>query len=315
MQRLLSVRDVGYHPFRADGAHAYLARGANADGPVWVLAFRGTESDYNDILVDITLFKRTADYGREYRCHGGFLTSLQTFWGSWGSADAIEFAHIDASLFGPEGISEVLYREVNRGERHYVTGHSLGGALASLAAYYIARDLPSCLTALYTFGCPRVYAAPMSRGVERAAAWPSYRVIHAADIITRVPFRVLGLRHFGTPVYLGRDGAVKESPTQWERLKDVGVMRVVYFVVVFLLAAALIALGGEWLPERSVAASLLAGWPGWVAALAVAVLALGWFARAVPYLPNSLVRRLGLKEFSDHRIGAYANKLARSGGA
>ena len=39
-----------------------------------------------------------------------------------------------------------------------LTGHSLGGALATLAAYDIRRELnvPPCSVVCYTFGAPRV---------------------------------------------------------------------------------------------------------------------------------------------------------------
>ena len=40
--------------------------------------------------------------------------------------------------------------------RIWITGHSLGGALATLAAIDLAKQHPGCPLCLYTFGCPRV---------------------------------------------------------------------------------------------------------------------------------------------------------------
>ncbi|WP_018947914.1 hypothetical protein [Thioalkalivibrio sp. AKL17] len=68
------------------GTNAYLARcGSTPEegGRRWVLAWRGTEADYQDIIADVTVFKRTADYHHKWRVHGGFLTALQAVWGSW----------------------------------------------------------------------------------------------------------------------------------------------------------------------------------------------------------------------------------------
>lgn len=62
----------------------------------------------------------------------------------------------------------------------YLTGHSLGGALATLAAWYLPGER---LAACYTFGAPRV-------GDKRLAdkyRIPIYRVVNTADPIPRLP--------------------------------------------------------------------------------------------------------------------------------
>ncbi|KAJ6571310.1 Alpha/Beta hydrolase protein [Mycena capillaripes] len=51
--------------------------------------------------------------------------------------------------------------------RIVVTGHSLGGAIASLAAPSIKAALPDATLVLYTFGQPRVGNAKFARYVER----------------------------------------------------------------------------------------------------------------------------------------------------
>ena len=38
----------------------------------------------------------------------------------------------------------------------FITGHSLGAALASLLAYRLSLDYPTCQPHLYAFGCPPV---------------------------------------------------------------------------------------------------------------------------------------------------------------
>lgn len=295
--------------FRSGGANAYLTRGKTAqDTPVWILAFRGTESDYNDILVDVTFFKRTADYEREYRTHGGFLTSLQSFWGSWGKPDALDSVSINAELWGPKGISEALQEKVGS-DRLFITGHSLGGALASLAAYYVQRDLGCTVAGLYTFGCPRVYDGDMSAATDRSANVPSIRYVNAADIVARVPPAILGYRHFGEKHYLTRDGEMQDKPTISEIWWDVGWMRLSYFALMLLVASTVVWGLTRFVSEEHPMAWIASGWSVWVIGLIIAVALSIFFTRALPYIPRWLCKRVGIKEFTDHGIGEYVRKL------
>lgn len=62
----------------------------------------------------------------------------------------------------------------------YVTGHSLGGALAVVATWYLSSKT---LAACYTFGAPRV-------GDDGLLGWfktPIYRIVNAADPIPLLP--------------------------------------------------------------------------------------------------------------------------------
>ncbi|WP_319583258.1 lipase family protein [uncultured Pseudodesulfovibrio sp.] len=63
----------------------------------------------------------------------------------------------------------------------YVTGHSLGGALALVTTRYLCCD---SIGATYTFGGPRVGDDEFFKGVKT----PVYRVVNAADLVARVPF-------------------------------------------------------------------------------------------------------------------------------
>jgi hypothetical protein len=63
----------------------------------------------------------------------------------------------------------------------YITGHSLGGALAMVATRYLCND---SLGATYTFGCPRVADDDFFKCIKT----PVYRVVNAADGVARVPF-------------------------------------------------------------------------------------------------------------------------------
>ena len=74
----------------------------------------------------------------------------------------------------------------------YYTGHSLGGALAVLAASLLEP------AAVYTFGSPR-----MGNGqfVDSTRHIPVYRVVNPRDIVASVP-PIPGILHVGEPQYL-----------------------------------------------------------------------------------------------------------------
>ncbi len=73
--------------------------------------------------------------------------------------------------------------------RMIVTGHSLGGALATLAAADIRKiDDPwySVNTELYTYGSPRIGNEATARFLTEQSKY-SYRVTSMHDIVPRVP--------------------------------------------------------------------------------------------------------------------------------
>lgn len=80
----------------------------------------------------------------------------------------------------------------------FFAGHSLGGALAVIAAERAGRELGVQATAVYTFGQPRI------GGDEFVAAYAAagladitYRLVHGHDIVPTVPPPRLRFRHVG----------------------------------------------------------------------------------------------------------------------
>ena len=78
------------------------------------------------------------------------------------------------------------------GQRIWLTGHSLGGALATLAAAHLG---PGPIQGLYTFGCPRVGNAAFA-GVLPTRSY--IRFVHRDDWVPTVPPDFLGYVHAGT---------------------------------------------------------------------------------------------------------------------
>ncbi len=144
-----------------------------------VLAFRGTATlaDWG-VDVDAVMAELALPNGRgSVWVHEGFL---RAFKGCEGAIRAALEAHVPADL----GL--------------YITGHSLGGALAQIASAALERDT---LAACYTFGSPRVGALAFDTVVK----CPHYRVVDHWDMVPTVPPPfVRGYLHSGDPRLIAR---------------------------------------------------------------------------------------------------------------
>jgi hypothetical protein len=88
-----------------------------------------------------------------------------------------------------------------------VTGHSLGGAVATLAVAYIRRD--GYDADLYTYGSPRVGNLPFVQYVTNQPGG-EYRITHTDDPVPRLPPILLNYRHTSPEYWIdgGSDGVV-----------------------------------------------------------------------------------------------------------
>ena len=92
------------------------------------------------------------------------------------------------------------------GKPLFVTGHSLGGALAVLAAKFcVSIGVTPC--AVYTFGMPRVGGERFAGEYNSSSLGAiTYRLVHGDDIVPRVPPPELGYRHVGRVLQCTSEG-------------------------------------------------------------------------------------------------------------
>jgi hypothetical protein len=128
-----------------------------------VLVFRGTEQNIQDFFTDLETGRPPLDQNI-VGVHQGFKKALDSVW-----------PRIDESLAALT--CPVFY-----------TGHSLGAALATLAAL---RRKPQ---ALYTFASPRVGNKAFANSFS---GLPIYRIVDDKDMLTLLPPESLGLHHGG----------------------------------------------------------------------------------------------------------------------
>lgn len=119
---------------------------------------------------------------------------------------------------------------LNPMEALFVTGHSLGAAMAALAGVRLAtsrvrgRDFRSKLRGIYTFGQPMIGnpALAAACSADPLLANGIFRHVHGRDIAARIPPRNFGAyKHFGRE-FRAQDGGVwKETKKFAEQCPDV----------------------------------------------------------------------------------------------
>jgi len=88
-----------------------------------------------------------------------------------------------------------LIKELCAHQTHVViAGHSMGGAIATLAAYKMASSVPyvTCVT----FGSPRVGNRSFTKEFNKLVT-NSYRIVHRNDAVTKWPKLLWWYRHVG----------------------------------------------------------------------------------------------------------------------
>ena len=166
--------------FDCSGTQFYVA----SNSRFAIVAFRGSEIwkrneafDPKQIVADLRtdIDIRMADWDRGGKVHSGFKSALDRAW--------------DDLL--PE-IENLRKQDI----AVWVTGHSLGGALAVLAA-----DRLQDVGGVYTFGAPRIGNQAFRDNFRPQA----FRIVNGKDIVPRVPLKIR-YRHVGEIVYIDADG-------------------------------------------------------------------------------------------------------------
>ena len=165
---LARVGLVERHFFRGPTIQAALVETVNAgDGSFAVLVFRGSTGHLPIWLNNLDMVMRP--WPRGGMVHRGFKTMLMELWDT-----------IETSL---ESVGKTLF----------YTGHSMGGAMATLAAS-LRRP-----RSVYTFGAPRIGDAAFA---DSLANVPLFNVLNPRDIVTQLPpsGRWTRFTHAGTTV-------------------------------------------------------------------------------------------------------------------
>ncbi|GMP77663.1 hypothetical protein CsSME_00033859 [Camellia sinensis var. sinensis] len=182
-----------------------------------VVAFRGTEQTrWKDLQTDLMLApsglnpeRIGGNFRQEVQVHSGFLSAY----------DSVRTRILSLIKQAVEYIDNGA--EPQHKWHIYITGHSLGGALATLLALELSSSQlakrGAVSVTMYNFGSPRVGNKKFAE-VYNEKVKDSWRVVNHRDIIPTVP-RLMGYCHVAQPVYLAT-GDLKIAMENMELLGD-----------------------------------------------------------------------------------------------
>jgi triacylglycerol lipase len=179
----------GFRFFKGKGTECMVSWNNDA----MIVSFRGTELKSRSAMHEIKTDMNTTPVPFEGggRVHKGFLMGLEEIWD------------------GPEGLKDFLETTL---EDHptrplWISGHSLGGALATLCFARIPQA-----RGLYVYGAPRVGDQEFVDILQDRAVW---RVEHARDPVPMVPPDIPRLKfNFKDPgqlIYVSKGGQIQDK--------------------------------------------------------------------------------------------------------
>ena len=190
--------------------------GNQAQDPVVVLAFRGTEKleDWKTNLKRRQIeWIDPGDAKQDNKgfVHEGFKIALDCFW---------QHTEIEATI-------RKFCDDKSCTPQIWITGHSLGGALAVLAAVklkQVCREIK--IGGIYTFGQPRTGNPQFCQWAGQTFKKPHlsdrnisyHRFVNNNDIVSRIPVPLLPPRrydHFGIKHYISANGFVSIDRISW----------------------------------------------------------------------------------------------------
>ncbi|KAA1470189.1 alpha/beta-hydrolase [Dentipellis sp. KUC8613] len=155
-----------------------------------VVALRGSSdavdfwTDAQVLLEDFTSPGTTPPAGTS--AHTGFLNA-------WNSVAAQVISTVKSQLSSHSGYTIVT------------TGHSLGGALSSLAGITLKQNFPSSPIRMYTYGQPRTGNDNYAFWVNDQFGANAFRAVHTTDGVPTIIPTSVGYRHHGVEYWQNPD--------------------------------------------------------------------------------------------------------------
>lgn len=172
-----------------------------------IVAFRGTEpAELKDWMTDLNVWLEPGPRGE---VHGGFQKALNLVWDEiWEQINLYQ----ERTGNGP--------RLTGPGKSLWLTGHSLGAALATLATARLRLELDRGVFGLYTFGSPRVGDRLFADAFNAVFGKYAFRFVNNNDVVTRVPLRKMRYSHVGKLIYIDNDSNLQDDIGWWWHFLD-----------------------------------------------------------------------------------------------
>jgi triacylglycerol lipase len=153
-------------------------------GDTSVIMFRGTNpSEIQDWFINLSNRSRKVDHGN---VHAGFWTGYDSLHGQ---------------------LAKVL--EASKPKKVWITGHSLGGALAVVCAYRLSSMENLEIAGVMTFGQPKVGNPAFCKHMEVTLSGRMVHFVNESDLVPRVP---PSFDHFGSLVWYKGGGIRRSQP-------------------------------------------------------------------------------------------------------
>jgi triacylglycerol lipase len=161
-----------------------------------VLAFRGTQSDnLRDWMTDAKILLVPGCSGK---VHAGFLEGVNWIW---------------------TDLLRELPRFRQNNQRLFVTGHSLGAALATVATAKL-QEAKQPVDGLYTFGSPRVGDKKFADAFDQVFGQRAFRLVNNNDVVTRVAPRAMNYSHVSRCLYFDAKSKLQDDIVFWEKFLE-----------------------------------------------------------------------------------------------
>ncbi|KAL0956988.1 hypothetical protein HGRIS_003088 [Hohenbuehelia grisea] len=171
-----------------------------------VLTFRGT-SEPADVVTDAQ----------------AWFTDLKTPGVPGAKGARVHTGFQDAYNYVVKQVHELVDKEVKAYPKYQiiVTGHSLGGAVASFGAISLKARYPKTPLKIYTYGSPRVGNQAFADYVEKTVGISnSFRSVHTTDGVPIMLPMAIGYRHFGVEYWNFQDPPSAQNTKQCKGGED-----------------------------------------------------------------------------------------------
>ncbi len=159
-----------------------------------IIAFRGTQPDNaRDWLTDLDAVLRPFVIGR---VHHGFYDGLAEVW--------------------PDLLT-ALGKLQDKAQSVWITGHSLGAALACVATARLVIELRLPVNGLYTFGQPRTGDLEFGHAFDTEFFDKTFRFVNDCDVVTRVVPRALFFSHVGRAMFFDKTSVLHDDDHFWNK--------------------------------------------------------------------------------------------------
>lgn len=154
------------------------------------ISFRGTKNVQN-VATDLN-FGLTSSSFMDGMVHSGFYNAFKGLW-----------PQVRENL---DSIAQAQGKTTSDLKYNF-TGHSMGGAVSKIAAYYVHKeyDVQPHNIRVTTFGDPRVFDTKQAREYDKHLGKYTVRFSQEKDIIPKVSPGITGYKHVGSQINLSSD--------------------------------------------------------------------------------------------------------------